>query len=102
MKRKMRSSAGKSAYEIARDKAEAGEDDDDGKQMPWLDIDFSASHIGVSFVMLMMHEVTKALWLQVILLIALQYGSYYVAFELIDLLHGTGIDLLPCGILRNE
>lgn len=34
IKRKIRSSAGKSAYEIARDKAEAGEDDDDGKQMP--------------------------------------------------------------------
>lgn len=34
MKRKIRgSSAGKTAYEIARDKAEAGEDDDDGKMM---------------------------------------------------------------------
>ena len=34
MKRKIRgSSAGKTAYEIARDKAEAGEDADDGKMM---------------------------------------------------------------------
>ena len=34
MKRKIRgSSVGKTAYEIARDKAEAGEDDDDGKMM---------------------------------------------------------------------
>ena len=43
MKRKIRGSAGKSAYEIARDKAEAGEDDDDGKQMPLLHIVFCSN-----------------------------------------------------------